>query len=123
VRADDHPICVTTVHPVGCEGRSTAPDRDRGSGVTEFEHEERFPRQRAAELLADIAYALTMGDTLEVRTSSKNVRVPVGDTVVLTRGSRADGDRVEVEVHLRWSAVTADEPDATRSWSPADERS
>lgn len=91
--------------------------------MTEFEHEERFPRQRAAELLADIAYALTMGDTLEVRTSSKNVRVPVGDTVVLTRGSRADGDRVEVEVHLRWTAVAADEPDATRSWSPADERS
>ncbi len=91
--------------------------------MTEFEHEERLPRERAAELLADIAYALTVGDTLEVRTSSEQVKVPVGDTVVLTRGSRADGDLVEVEVRLRWSAVAADERGAAGSCSPGDDRS
>jgi amphi-Trp domain-containing protein len=91
--------------------------------VTDFEHEERLPRQRAAERLVDIAYALTVGETLEVRTSSEQVKVPVGDTVILTRGSRADGDLVEVEVRLRWSARAADERGAAGSCSPGDERS
>lgn len=75
--------------------------------MTEFEHEERLPRRRAAELLTDIAYALTAGDTLEVRTSSRQVKVPVGDTVLVTRGSRADGDLVKVEIRVRWSAAAA----------------
>ena len=75
--------------------------------MTEFQHEERLPRRRAAELLTDVAYALTVGDTLEVRTSSRNVTVPVGDTVLVTRGSRADGELVEVEVRVRWSAAPA----------------
>ena len=91
--------------------------------MTEFEHEERLPRRRAAERLADIAYALTMGGTLEVRTSSEQVKVPVGDTVVLTRGSRADGDLVEVEVRLRWSAHAAGERGGAGSCSPGDDRS
>ena len=73
--------------------------------MTEFEHEERLPRRRAAELLTDVAYALTAGDTLEVRTSSRQVKVPVGDTVLVTRGSRADGDIGEVEIRMRWSAA------------------
>lgn len=77
--------------------------------MTEFEHEERLPRRRAAERLADIAYALTVGETLEVRTSSQQVKVPIGETVVLTRGSRVEGDLVEVEVRLRWWAVAAGE--------------
>jgi hypothetical protein len=75
--------------------------------MNEFQHEERLPRRLAAELLTDVAYALTVGDTLEVRTSSRNVTVPVGDTVLMTRGSRADGELVEVEVRVRWSAAPA----------------
>jgi amphi-Trp domain-containing protein len=73
--------------------------------MTEFQHEERLPRRRAAELLTDVAYALAVGDTLEVRTSSRRVTVPVGDTVLVTRESRADRGRVEVEVRVRWSVA------------------
>jgi amphi-Trp domain-containing protein len=72
--------------------------------VTEFKHEERLPRERAAERLADIAYALTAGGTLDIRTGGEQVRVPVADDVVLTRGSRTSGGRVVIEVRLTWSA-------------------
>ena len=47
--------------------------------MTEFKHEECLSRQRAAERLADIAYALTVGGTLEVRTGGEQVKVPVAD--------------------------------------------
>ena len=72
--------------------------------MSEFNHEERLSRQRAAERLADIAYALTVGGTLEVRTGGERVQVPVAEKVLLTRGSRTEGDRVVVEVRLTWSA-------------------
>jgi hypothetical protein len=42
------------------------PDRT-GLLVTDFKHEECISRQYAAERLADIAYALTAGETLELR--------------------------------------------------------
>ena len=86
--------------------------------MAEFEHEERLPRRRAAELLTDVAYALTAGENFEVRTSSSTVTVPVGETVLLTRGSRADGDLVEVEVRVRWLAAatnTAGDDEPPRS--------
>jgi len=73
--------------------------------MTEFRHKERLPRERAAERLADIAYALTMGGTWDVRTGGEQIRVPVADDVaVLTRGSRTSGGRMLVEVRLTWSA-------------------
>jgi amphi-Trp domain-containing protein len=72
--------------------------------VSEFNHEERLSRQRAAERLADIAYALTVGGTLEVRTGGERVQVPVAEKVLLTHGSRTTGDGVVVEVRLTWSA-------------------
>ena len=72
--------------------------------MTDFNHEERLSRQQAAERLVDIAYALTAGMTLELRLDGKQVRVPVTDEVLLKRTSTSDGERVEVEVELRWSA-------------------
>jgi amphi-Trp domain-containing protein len=72
--------------------------------VTHFKHDEQVSRQRAAEHLVDIAYALTAGGTLELRADGTDVKVPVPDRVVLKRESRSDGDRVEVEVVLTWSA-------------------
>lgn len=72
--------------------------------MIEFKHEERLSRQRAAERLADIAYALTLGGTLEVRTDGELIRVPVADKVLLARRSRTNGDRVVIEVRLTWSA-------------------
>lgn len=52
----------------------------------------------------DIAYALTAGGTLELRTKGEQVRVRVADEVVLKRESRTNGERVVVEVELSWSA-------------------
>jgi amphi-Trp domain-containing protein len=72
--------------------------------LSEFKHEERVSRQQAAERLADIAYALMAGGTLELRTKGEQVRVGVADEVLLKRESRTTGDRVEVEVELTWSA-------------------
>jgi amphi-Trp domain-containing protein len=72
--------------------------------VTEFEREERVSRQRAAERLVDIAYALAGGGTLELRAGGAQVQVPVADDVLLKCSSRSDRDRVEVKVVLSWSA-------------------
>ena len=72
--------------------------------MTEFKHEERLSRQRAAERLADIAYALAMGGTLEIRTGRERVRVPVAENVLVTREASGNGHRLVVEVRLTWSA-------------------
>ena len=74
--------------------------------VREFKHEERVARQQAAERLADIAYALTTGGTLDLRTNGDQVRVPVANEVHVSREMRSNGDRVDVEVVLTWSAIT-----------------
>jgi amphi-Trp domain-containing protein len=81
-------------------------DLHRGS-VTEFNHEEHLSRRQAAERLADIAYALTAGGTLELRTSGEHVRVPVAEDMLLKRESRSNGEHVEVQVVLSWSAGSA----------------
>ncbi len=72
--------------------------------MTDFEYVERVPRQRAAERLADIAYALTGGDTLELRHDGQQLKVPVVDEVLLIRRSTSKGDRVEVTIQLSWSS-------------------
>jgi amphi-Trp domain-containing protein len=72
--------------------------------VTDFKHEQRLSRQQAAERLADIAFALTAGDTLELRAGDQEVRVPVPAEVVLKRNSRSNAGHVEVELGLSWFA-------------------
>jgi amphi-Trp domain-containing protein len=74
--------------------------------VTDFKHEARVSRQQAAERLADIAYALTAGGTLELRTNGEQVTVPVASEVLVKRETRSNGDRVDVEIVLTWSAIT-----------------
>ena len=74
--------------------------------MPEFKHEERVARQQAAERLADIADALTTGGTLDLRTNGEQVRVPVANEVRVRRETRSNGDRVDVEVVLTWSAIT-----------------
>lgn len=73
--------------------------------MTDFEHEEHLSRQQAAERLVDIAYALTAGATLELRTHGEHVKVPVADEVVLRRASTSDGERVDVHIQLSWSGT------------------
>jgi amphi-Trp domain-containing protein len=72
--------------------------------VTDFEYVERVPRQRAAEHLVDIAYALTGGETLELRHDGEQVTVAVADEVLMIRRSTSKGDRVEVSIELSWSS-------------------
>jgi amphi-Trp domain-containing protein len=67
-------------------------------------HEEHVSRQQAAERLVDIAYALTIGGTLELRTGAEEVAVPVAEEVVLRRESKSSCDGVEVEVRVSWCA-------------------
>jgi amphi-Trp domain-containing protein len=81
-------------------------------GMTAFEYEERLPRQLAAERLADIAYALTAGETLEQRRAGEQVSVPIADEVLLLRRSTSKGDRIDVEIRLSWSAANRADPAA-----------
>jgi amphi-Trp domain-containing protein len=72
--------------------------------VTEFKHEERLSRHAAAERLVDIAYALTAGGPLELIAAGRRITVPVDKELRLQRCVRTDGDRVELELALSWSA-------------------
>jgi amphi-Trp domain-containing protein len=76
--------------------------------LSESKHEnsERLSRQQAAERLTDVAYALMMGDPLELG-PDRTATAPIADEVVLRRESRSKGDRVELELELSWSATKA----------------
>ena len=84
----------------------------RPSSTPEFTHEEHLTRQQAAERLVDIAYALTAGATLELRTHGEHVNVPVADELVLERTSTTDGERVDVHIRLSWSGARTPDPRA-----------
>jgi amphi-Trp domain-containing protein len=75
----------------------------RRSATPEFTHAEHVSRQQAAERLVDVAYALTGGATLQLRTHGDHVNVPIADEVLLERTSTTDGDRVDVHIQLSWS--------------------
>jgi amphi-Trp domain-containing protein len=72
--------------------------------VTRFKHEERVSRRQAAERLADIAFSLTAGETLELRADGERLRVRVADEVLLRRQGKATGDHVSIELELSWPA-------------------
>jgi amphi-Trp domain-containing protein len=72
--------------------------------MTGFKHEERVSRRQAAERLADIAFALTAGETLELRAGGERLKLRVTDDLLLRRRGNATGDHVSVELELRWLA-------------------
>jgi amphi-Trp domain-containing protein len=72
--------------------------------MTGFKHEERVSRRQAAERLADIAYALTAGGTLELRAAGEQISVRVVDEVLLRWQGKATGDQVLIELELSWIA-------------------
>ena len=78
--------------------------------MTDFEFVERVPRRRAAERLVDIAYALTGGETLELRHDGEQYTVAVADEVLLMRRSTSKGDRVEVSIEVSWSSPDRVDP-------------
>ena len=72
--------------------------------MTGFKHEERVSRRQAVERLADIAFALTAGETLELRAGGERLKLRVTDDLLLRRRGKATGDRVSVELELSWLA-------------------
>jgi amphi-Trp domain-containing protein len=77
------------------------------NAVTDFEYVERVPRQRAAEHLVDIAYALAAGETLELRHDGEQVRITVVDEVLMIRRSMSKDGQVQVAFELSWSSPEA----------------
>ena len=60
----------------------------------------RLTRQKAAERLTDIAYALTTGGRLKL--GDEEVSIPAADHVALKFATRSEGGRVELEIELSW---------------------
>ena len=73
--------------------------------MTDFRQDERLSRQQAAERLIDIAYALTAGGPLELIAAGRRITVPVDKELRLERWLRSNGDRIELELELSWSAT------------------
>ena len=86
------------------------------------EHEpdggERVSRQKAAELLADLAYALTAGGRLELNVGGDRLSVPLADDVLLARELTAGAGEVALELVLRWSNGADDDPPASAGIHP-----
>ena len=74
--------------------------------MTDFSHNEkvRVSRRQAAERLVDLAYMLTAGRPLELSVDGEKVQVLVPEQLVFERGSRARGDRVELDFELSWTS-------------------
>ena len=68
----------------------------------ERRHTEHVSRQKAAERLADLAYALTTGGSLELSVDGERLSVPLADDLLLERDLKADADGVALEVSLSW---------------------
>ena len=75
------------------------------STMPEFKQDEWLSRQEAAERLIDIAYALTAGGPLELIATGRRITVPVDKELRLERWLRSNGDRMELELQLSWSAT------------------
>jgi amphi-Trp domain-containing protein len=73
--------------------------------MPEFKQDEWLSRQEAAERLIDIAYALTAGGPLELFAAGRRITVPVDKELRLERWLRSNGDRMELELELSWSAT------------------
>lgn len=67
-----------------------------------YSDEERVSRREAAERLTDIAYGLTSGGPIELRTGGRSLKLPVGDDLVLERESTSNQGRTRLELKLSW---------------------
>jgi len=65
------------------------------------------PRQ-AAERLTDLAYALAAGGPLELIVDHERLSVPLGDVLRMRRDLSSDGERIDFELRLSWSASGGD---------------
>ena len=72
--------------------------------MSDFKQQERLSRQRAAERLIDIAYALTAGGPLELSAGGRRITVPVGNELLVEHELKSTGERVTLELELSWPA-------------------
>jgi amphi-Trp domain-containing protein len=72
--------------------------------VRDSSHDEQLQlsRQQAAELMTDIAYALTTGGRLRLD-GDDEIELPAGDRITLTRRSRTKSGRVQLGIELSWA--------------------
>ena len=61
----------------------------------------RLSHQKAAELLTDIAYALTTGGRLKLG-DAEEVSIPAADHVAVKYATKSEDGRVELEIELSW---------------------
>jgi amphi-Trp domain-containing protein len=61
----------------------------------------RLSRQKAAERLTDIAYALTTGGRLKLG-DEEEVSIPAADHVALKCATRSEDGRIELGIELSW---------------------
>ena len=73
--------------------------------MSDYSDEEQLSPRETAERLTDIAYELTAGGPIEMRIDGRSVKLPVGDDLVLKRGSTSDGVRTRLELELSWSTT------------------
>jgi len=73
--------------------------------MTDFKHSdrERLAPSRAAERLVDLAYALTVGGSMEIHVDGERVSVPLAREIVLESASESNGREVKLELALTWS--------------------
>ena len=78
--------------------------------MNDFKHSdyERLSPNRAAERLVDLAYALTVGGSMEIHVDGERVSVPVARELVLESASESKGREVKLELALTWSLPEAD---------------
>jgi amphi-Trp domain-containing protein len=81
--------------------------------MSDFKHkeQEQLSRQQAAERLVDIAYALTTGGPLELTAAGRRITVPVAGELRLERELKSEGDQVQLELELTWSAANGSRSD------------
>ena len=83
--------------------------------MNDFKHSdcERLSPNRAAERLVDLAYALTVGGSMDIHVAGERVSVPVARELVLASASESKGREVKLELALTWSMPEgpADIPD------------
>jgi amphi-Trp domain-containing protein len=81
--------------------------------MSDFTHkeQEQLSRQHAAERLIDIAYALTAGGPLELSAAGRRITVPVGGELRLERELKSQGDEVQLDLALTWSAANGSRSD------------
>lgn len=73
--------------------------------MTDFKHSDReqLAPSRAAERLVDLAYALTVGGSMEIHVEGERVSVPLAREIVLESASESKGREVKLELALTWS--------------------